>query len=51
MEFFPDKINPGNKTLTTLVHANAYQLGEKVFKYDTTTGLWKRISHRVVNAK
>lgn len=44
MEFFPTHIKRSNKTLVTLVHANAYQLGEHTYRLDKNG--WKEIKHR-----
>ena len=48
MEFFPRKINNTKKTLTTLVHANAYEKCKKVYKYNSKTRKWKVISKTFV---
>lgn len=45
MEFFPD-IKKSKRTLVTLVHANAYQMGEQTYRLDSKTNTWKMIRHR-----
>jgi len=48
MGFFPSQINKISKTLVTMVHANANQLGEHTYKLDSKTNKWKEIKHRLV---
>lgn len=48
LEFFPSDINMLKKTLTTLVHANAYQKCKIVYKYNLKNKKWKRISKNFV---
>jgi len=43
VEFFPIEINTIKKTITTLVHANAYQKNKRTFKYNPETKKWKLI--------
>jgi hypothetical protein len=43
VEFFPIEINSTKKTITTLVHANAYQKNRQIFKYNQKAKNWKRI--------
>lgn len=45
MEFFPNFIDSKNKTLITLVHANAYQLCKTTYKYYTSSKKWKKLKH------
>ena len=40
---FPHDINPENKTITTQIHANAYQEGRKTFRYNAKTKKWRLI--------
>lgn len=47
VEFFPSKIDYKEKTLITLVHANAYELSETTFKLKD--GKWEKITHRFVS--
>ena len=47
--FFPTQINKSQHTLTTLVHANAYQQCKKVFQYDPKKEHWKLIRKVFVN--
>ena len=49
MEFFPHIINKSQRTLTTLVHANAYQLSKMIYKLHPGKNTWKRISHTFVD--
>ena len=44
MEFFPQYINKKKKTLTTLVHANAYEQCTSTYSQDTLIHKWKKIS-------
>lgn len=44
LEFFPFEINHKKKTLTTLVHANAYQKCKSIFKFNPTSKNWKLVS-------
>jgi hypothetical protein len=48
MEFFPTRINKNNKTLTTFVHANAYQLGEHTYRF--AANKWKETKHKLIKA-
>lgn len=48
VEFFPIIINSRKKTLTTLVHANAYQQGKTIFKYNPKNRKWKILSKTLV---
>jgi len=48
MEFFPTKFNPKNKELVTYVHANAYQLNEKTFEFNSKNKNWKVKKQRFV---
>jgi hypothetical protein len=48
MNYFPFEINTANKTLTTLVHANANEMSERTFKIDQTTYKWREIKKRFV---
>lgn len=41
--FFPIEINPKKRTLTTYLHANAYQKNRRIFKYNPKTKKWKCI--------
>ncbi|MDI1318459.1 hypothetical protein [Flavobacterium sp.] len=43
VQFFPIEINPINKTLTTFLHANAYQKNRRIFKYNLKAKKWKLI--------
>ena len=43
VQFFPIEINPTNKTLTTFLHANAYQKNRRIFKYNQKAKKWKLI--------
>jgi len=43
VEFFPIEINIIKKTITTLVHANAYQKNKRTFKYNPKAKKWKLI--------
>lgn len=47
VQFFPNEINIKNKTIITLVHANAYQRSEDTYKLDKN-GNWKQIKSRLV---
>lgn len=49
VDFFPANISVKNKTLTTLVHANAMERSKMVYKFNSTTKKWKRISHTFVS--
>lgn len=49
MKFFPLEIDIYHKTLTTLVHANAYQQSETIYKLDIVTGKWKEIKSKLVS--
>jgi hypothetical protein len=51
MEFFPLFINNKKKTLTTLVHANAYEQCKSTYTQDTLTNKWKKISKTFVGYK
>lgn len=42
-------INSRKKTLTTLVHANAYQQGKTIFKYNSKSKKWKVYSKTLVD--
>jgi hypothetical protein len=46
MIFFPVKINKKNKTLVTIVHANAREMCERTFRYNTSARNWKEIRKR-----
>lgn len=48
LEFFPSKIDNSKKTLTTIVHANAYQRCKMIYKYNSKLKKWKRISKSFV---
>lgn len=48
MEFFPTRINKSNRTLITLVHANAYELAEHTYKKNVNGNKWKEIKHRFI---
>ena len=48
MEFFPRKLNPKSKELVTYVHANAYQLNEQTFAYNSKSKKWKIKKQRFV---
>ena len=48
LEFFPSSINKSKNTLTTLVHANAYERCKTVYKYNSKLKKWKRISKSFV---
>jgi hypothetical protein len=43
VQFFPTEINPKKKTLTTFLHANAYQKNRRIFKYNQKAKKWKMI--------
>lgn len=43
VQFFPIKIDSIKKTMTTLVHASAYQKNRRIFKYNQKTKKWKLI--------
>lgn len=43
VQFFPIEINSVNKTLTTFLHANAYQKNRRIFKYNQKKKKWKLI--------
>jgi hypothetical protein len=51
MIFFPKYFNKKKKTLTTLVHANAYQLCKTLYKFDTLTNKWTEIGHSFIGGK
>lgn len=51
MQFFPSSINKNSRTLTTLLHASAYELGETTYKFDSEKRQWEITSHRLVPAK
>ena len=48
MEFFPTYINRKKKTLTTLVHANAYEMCKTTYKIDSLTQAWKKTGRTFV---
>ena len=48
MEFFPKRILKLNRTLITLVHANAYQLGEHTYELSVKKDKWKQTKHRFI---
>lgn len=48
MRFFPSKFIIKKKQLVTYVHANAYQLSENVFEYNTKLKKWKYKMSRLV---
>jgi hypothetical protein len=48
MEFFPLFINKKKKTLTTLVHSNAYEQCKSTYAQDTLTNKWKKIGKTFV---
>ncbi|MEC4003617.1 hypothetical protein OX283_003010 [Flavobacterium sp. SUN052] len=43
VEFFPIEINSTKKTITTFLHANAYQKNRRIFKYNQKAKKWKLI--------
>lgn len=43
VQFFPIEINSTKRTLTTFLHANAYQKNRRIFKYNLTAKKWKLI--------
>ena len=43
IEFFPSHINKSQKTLTTLVHANASQRCKKIYQYYPKNEVWKLV--------
>lgn len=43
VQFFPIEINSANKTVTTFLHANAYQKNRRIFKYNLKAKKWKLI--------
>ena len=43
VQFFPIEINPAKKTITTFLHANAYQKNRRIFKYNQKAKKWKLI--------
>jgi len=49
--FFPSKINSSNKTMTTIVHANAMGVNHNTYKLDTLTNKWKFIKTKFVRVK
>jgi hypothetical protein len=49
VQFFPTEINPKKKTLTTFLHANAYQKNRRIFKYHQKTKRWTMISNEFVS--
>jgi len=51
MTFFPKYFNKKKKTLTTLVHANAYQLCKTIYKFDMLTNKWNEIGHSLIGGK
>jgi hypothetical protein len=48
MIWFPANIDKGKRTLTTVVHANAYQMSETTYKYDPPTNKWARVGYRLI---
>jgi hypothetical protein len=48
MIWFPSNIDKNKKTLTTVVHANAYQMSETTYKLDTLKNKWARVGHRLI---
>jgi len=50
MIYFPVRINNANRTLTTLVHANARQLTETKYKLNPETRKWKMVKSRLLSA-
>ncbi|NHM07502.1 hypothetical protein G4D82_09745 [Flavobacterium sp. CYK-4] len=48
VEFFPSIIDAKKETLTTIVHANAYQDCKTVYKYDSKNKNWKVINRTYV---
>ncbi len=50
MGYFPTYINSQDKTLITIVHANAYQIGETTYKFYEDIGKWEKIKHRFIDA-
>lgn len=51
MTFFPAEINAKRRTLMTLVHANAYQVSETIYRLDFKSAKWKQISQRFIGGK
>ena len=51
MTFFPKYFNKRKKTLTILVHANAYQLCKTLYKFDTLTNKWTEIGRSFIGGK
>ncbi len=49
--FFPSKLNSSNKTMTTIVHANAMGVNHNTYKLDTLTNKWKLIKTKFVGVK
>jgi hypothetical protein len=43
VQFFPNEINSAKRTITTFLHANAYQKNRRIFKYNPKAGKWKLI--------
>lgn len=43
VQFFPTEINSIKKTLTTFLHANAYQKNRRIFKYNQKAKKWRLI--------
>lgn len=48
MAYFPWKLNAKNKTLKTLVHANAREMCETTYKLNTSTNKWSKIKRKFV---
>lgn len=48
MTYFPKKINSGNKTLTTYVHAGTCGLGEHIYKWDLPNK-YTQLSHKIID--
>lgn len=44
MHFFPQEFNKKNKTITTYVHANCYQVSKTVYQFNPLTKTWKKLS-------
>jgi hypothetical protein len=47
MDFFPSRIDPKKRTLTTLVHANAYEMSETTYKLNADK-VWTKVKRRYV---
>lgn len=47
--YFPSKIDPIKKTLTTYVHAGVCGLGEHIHKFDSTNKQWREKSSRIID--